>query len=195
MKIMVVSDIHGSKTAMEHALDLFGEENADTLVCCGDFLNHGPRNALPEGYDTKATAALLNAHKERIRCVRGNCDSEVDQMMLEFPCLNEHLQMAVQKDVRSFLPVFIHHGHKEPPPLPRGFLIVSGHTHIPVLEKRDGFFFLNPGSISIPKGGSEASYALITAEGGGAPLVEIKSLAQTGKVLACLYCDDNSGDG
>lgn len=187
MKIMVVSDIHGCLPALEKAVLRFREEDARLMVCCGDFLNHGPRNPLPEGYDTKGTAALLNELKERMLCVRGNCDSEVDQMMLEFPCLNEYLQTALPAGGGDFIPVFFHHGHKEPPPLLPGTVVTSGHTHIPLLEKRGGKIFLNPGSISIPKGESEPSYAVITA-GNHPPVIEVKPLADKNRVLLRLDC-------
>lgn len=95
MLIHVISDIHGSFTDLQRVLSAFAARKPDVLLVCGDFLNHGPRNPLPDGYNTQAVAALLNAHKERIICVRGNCDSEVDQMLLEFPCLNSYTTLFV----------------------------------------------------------------------------------------------------
>ena len=166
MKIFVISDIHGSFIALEKALEKFEKEKADYLLICGDYLNHGPRNAIPEGYNTMETVRLLNQHKEKILAVRGNCDSEVDQMILEFPILSDYLTIILNNANR----VFVHHGHLFAEEYFSKFLnekniIVSGHSHIPVLETKKidnkEFTFLNPGSISIPKGGSLGSYGVI----------------------------------
>ena len=160
MKFFILSDIHGSASAFERAAHAFEKEGADYLVVCGDYLNHGPRNPIPEGYDPQRAAKLLNGYKNRILAVRGNCDSEVDQMLLEFPCAGDYLVFF--SGSRRF---FVTHGHlwneKNLPPLLPGDVFISGHTHVPVLEERDGRVFLNPGSPSIPKDGSEPGYAII----------------------------------
>lgn len=159
MKLMFASDIHGSLPATERVLSIFAQSGARWLVVLGDVLNHGPRNALPEGYAPAQVAERLNAHAARIIAVRGNCDSEVDQMLLDFP-LMAPWQQILTADQRLFLT----HGHlygpdNRPPLLPCDVL-VSGHTHLPVAEKRDGIYHFNPGSVSIPKGGNEASYGM-----------------------------------
>ena len=150
MKYLVISDIHGSAESLEKVLDNFGKD-ADYLLLCGDYLNHGPRNPLPEGWNPKKTAELLNKNKERIICVRGNCDAEVDEMVLEFPCLAAYTNIF--DGGKRF---FVHHGHlysreKLETWLPEGTMVVSGHTHVTVLEKNGGLVYFNPGSISLPK--------------------------------------------
>ncbi len=164
MKFFVLSDIHGSVPAFERAMEAFAREGADWLVIAGDYLNHGPRNPIPEGYDPQALAPLINAHKFRIMGVRGNCDSEVDQALLEFPCTGDYLVFFTGKRR-----CFATHGHLfdagNHPPLAEGDIFISGHTHVPLLERRDGLIFLNPGSPSLPKEGSEPGYALISSDG------------------------------
>ncbi|WP_296320210.1 phosphodiesterase [Treponema sp. UBA3813] len=154
MKFLILSDIHGSAACLETVLASF-EKSVDALILCGDYLNHGPRNPLPQGWDTKKTAELLNQRKDKILCVRGNCDSEVDQMMLNFPCLNAYTTLAipVSKKIRR---LFIHHGHLYSREelsswLPKGTIVISGHTHVTVMEEEAGLFYFNPGSISLPK--------------------------------------------
>lgn len=151
MKYLVISDIHGSALCLETALKSF-EGSSDLIVLCGDFLNHGPRNPLPEGWDTKKTAEILNRFKQKTVCVRGNCDSEVDQMMLSFPCLNAYTTIFADNGRR----IFVHHGHLYTHDelcslLPAGTLVVSGHTHVTLMEEDRGIFYFNPGSISLPK--------------------------------------------
>ncbi|WP_147614019.1 phosphodiesterase [Treponema pectinovorum] len=150
MKYLVVSDIHGSEESLAKVFKNFQSE-VDFIILCGDYLNHGPRNPLPEGWNPKGVAAILNEHKNRIIAVRGNCDSEVDEMVLEFPCLASYTNIL---DCEKR--IFVHHGHlyerqKLESWLTKGTLIISGHTHITVLEESNGFFYLNPGSISLPK--------------------------------------------
>ena len=160
MKFLVVSDIHGSATAFERVAQAFEAEGADYLIVCGDYLNHGPRNPIPDGYDPQRVATMINAFKIRILAVRGNCDSEVDQMLLEFPCAGDYLMFFSGKRR-----CFVTHGHiwneGNLPPLLPGDLFISGHTHIPVLEERDRVILLNPGSPSLPKGGSAPGYAIV----------------------------------
>jgi len=164
MKFCIISDIHGSAAAFKKCEEAFLREKADYLVLCGDYLNHGPRNPIPEGYDPQALAPMINAWKLKIMGVRGNCDSEVDQMLLEFPCTSDYLIFFTGKRR-----CFVTHGHLytegNRPPLQKGDLFISGHTHVPVLKEEDGLIHLNPGSPSLPKEGSEPSYAMITPDG------------------------------
>ena len=164
MKLMIASDIHGCAPACKKLLDTFTASGADRLILLGDLLYHGPRNDLPEGYDPKAVIAMLSEYADRLFCVRGNCDTEVDQMVLPFPILAETALLFV--DGKTW---FACHGHRsganptanDLPKLPAGSVVLSGHTHIPVLETNDkGVTFLNPGSTSIPKGGFPASYGV-----------------------------------
>lgn len=151
MKYLVISDIHGSALSLETVLNTF-EKETDLIIVSGDFLNHGPRNPLPDGWDTKKTAALLNQYRQKIICVRGNCDSEVDQMMLTFPCLNAYTTLFTPKGRR----IFIHHGHlytheELEQLLPSGTLVISGHTHVTLMQEENGLSYFNPGSVSLPK--------------------------------------------
>jgi len=195
MLIQVISDIHGSAADLRTALHSFAGCEADVLLLCGDFLNHGPRNDLPVGYDTKATAVLLNECKEKIICVRGNCDSEVDQMMLEFPCLNAYTTLFIPParmesgSANGFVPngrIFVHHGHLYDRAalqklLPAGTIVVSGHTHETVLEDEGGLFYLNPGSISIPKCADGKTCALIDTDDEGIRKISLYNI--DGKIL------------
>ncbi|MCQ2613580.1 MAG: phosphodiesterase [Treponemataceae bacterium] len=170
MKLFIVSDIHGSVPAFEKALAAFEKEQADYLVICGDYLNHGPRNDLPEGYDTKKLAPMLNTYKDVIIGVRGNCDSEVDQMVLDFPVLAPYAHILLPCGKR----VFVHHGHiyteeQAAELCTPGTVIVSGHTHVSLLKTEEmcgkgEYTFMNPGSVSIPKGGTKAGYAVIESD-------------------------------
>ena len=164
MKLMIASDIHGCAPACKKLLDTFTASGADRLILLGDLLYHGPRNDLPEGYDPKAVISMLSEYADRLFCVRGNCDTEVDQMVLPFPILAETALLFV--DGKTW---FACHGHRsganptanDLPRLPAGSVVLSGHTHIPVLEtNQDGILLLNPGSTSIPKGGFPASYGV-----------------------------------
>ena len=160
MKLMFASDIHGSLPATERVLSLFEKSGAQWLIILGDVLNHGPRNALPEGYDPAQVAEKLNPYASRIIAVRGNCDSEVDQMLLHFPITAPWQQVLLEQHR-----LFLTHGHlfspDNLPALAAGDVLVYGHTHIPVAEKRGAFSLFNPGSVSIPKGGYSASYGLL----------------------------------
>ena len=163
MKLMIASDIHGSAKYCRMMLERFDAEGADRLLLLGDVLYHGPRNDLPEEYAPKAVLAMLNERKERIFCVRGNCDTEVDQMVLEFPILSEYAVLPVGG--RVLYATHGHHGNEQtPPPLCSGDLLLCGHTHVPKWEDHGTFVYLNPGSTSIPKNGSCHSY--MTLENG-----------------------------
>lgn len=150
MKIMIASDIHGSAYYLEQLLNRYDEENPDKLLLLGDILYHGPRNDLPKGYAPKDVILLLNTHKEEILCVRGNCDTEVDQMVLDFPILADYCILYEKGHM-----IFATHGHhynmENPPMLKKGDILLHGHTHVPVSEEFDGRIYLNPGSVPFPK--------------------------------------------
>lgn len=156
MKIMFASDIHGSAYYCRKMLDLFASENADRLFLLGDILYHGPRNDLPKGYAPKEVIPMLNEIKDKILCVRGNCDTEVDQMVLDFPCLADYAVLSLGNRL-----IYATHGHvyneDNLPPLSDGDVLLFGHTHIPKCEKHDTYIAMNPGSVSIPKEGSRHS--------------------------------------
>ena len=161
MKIMIASDIHGSAYFCRLLLEAFEREQADRLLLLGDILYHGPRNDLPRDYAPKAVLAMLNGQKDRIFCVRGNCDTEVDQMVLQFPILADYCILPVGERL-----VYATHGHnhnlEKLPPLQPGDILLHGHTHIPAWEFTDGgILYVNPGSVSIPKDGSKNSYMLL----------------------------------
>ena len=157
MKIVFMSDIHGVPSALEAALAKADSLGCDRIVLLGDLLYHGPRNGVPDFYDPVRVAGLLNARKDRILAVRGNCDAEVDQLMLEFPMMSDYAVLDAGSE-RFFLT----HGHlwneRNLPPLGTGSVLVHGHTHIPELKKLEcGISLFNPGSVSLPKGGSARS--------------------------------------
>ena len=158
MKYVIASDIHGSKTWCDRLVRAIEVEQPDQVILLGDLLYHGPRNPLPDGYAPAEVAAMLNGLADRLTAVRGNCDAEVDQMMLEFPCLADYALV-----VDGARKLFCTHGHAlspdDPPRLPEGSLFLSGHTHVKVNEIRDGIRFVNPGSVSLPKDGTR-SFAL-----------------------------------
>lgn len=158
MKLLIASDIHGAADCCRSLLDAWDREGADRLLLLGDILYHGPRNDLPPAYAPKQVLALLNARRDRIFCVRGNCDTEVDQMVLDFPILAEYAVLTWGG--RALYAV---HGHRPLPPLLPRDVVVQGHTHIPGWQRREEGFTLNPGSVSLPKNGSRRSY--LTAEG------------------------------
>ncbi len=157
-KLMIASDLHGDRECVEQLLRRYEKSRADRLVLLGDLLYHGPRNDLPEGYDPKGAIKLLNAVKNDLLCVRGNCDTEVDGMVLDFPIMADYAYIAI--DDVSF---FATHGHKYNldalPPLKRGEILLHGHTHISAAEPfGDGNLYINPGSVSIPKNGTPRGY-------------------------------------
>lgn len=153
MKIMIASDIHGSAYYAEKLMDSYKESGAERLVLLGDLLYHGPRNDLPRDYAPKKVIELLNSAADEILCVRGNCDTEVDQMVLDFPILADYAIIMLGN--RLF---YLTHGHKYGadnfPNVKCGDGIIQGHTHVPMYEERDGILCINPGSVSIPKDGS-----------------------------------------
>lgn len=157
MKLLIASDIHGSAFYCDKLLRAYEREKADRLLLLGDVLYHGPRNDLPAEYNPKKVIAMLNPIANEILCVRGNCDSEVDQMVLDFPVMAEYCILYLGNHM-----VFATHGHvfneQNLPPLKSGDILLNGHTHIPACRVHDGYLYLNPGSVSIPKEDSVHSY-------------------------------------
>ena len=161
MKFMIASDIHGSAYYCRQMIEAFEKEKADRLLLLGDLLYHGPRNDLPEEYAPKEVIAMLNSKKEQIFCVRGNCDTEVDQMVLEFPILADYCVIPAGKRL-----IYATHGHHYHlgalPPMQKGDILLHGHTHVPAWEPfGEDNWYLNPGSVSIPKEQSANSYLLL----------------------------------
>ena len=157
MKWFIASDIHGSAYYCEQMIEAYKREEADRILLLGDLLYHGPRNELPKGYEPKAVIEMLNALKSEIICVRGNCEAEVDQMVLKFPCLAEYALIEFGNNV-----IFATHGHKfnenALPPLKSGDILLNGHTHVPKLTDHGEYIYMNPGSVSIPKENSHHGY-------------------------------------
>ena len=158
MKLLIASDIHGAADCCRRLLDAAARENADRLLLLGDILYHGPRNDLPPDYAPKEVIALLNAQKEKIFCVRGNCDTEVDQMVLDFPVLADYAVFTAGARL-----IYVTHGHvyntAHLPPLQPGDILLHGHTHVPAWKPfGEDNYYLNPGSVSIPKENTPRSY-------------------------------------
>ena len=160
MKLFIASDLHGSAKYCREMLEAFEREKADKLLLLGDILYHGPRNPLPDGYDPKTVGELLAVYKQKIICVRGNCEAEVDQMVLNFPIMADYAVLAEGERL-----IYATHGHiyneNNLPPLKNGDILIHGHTHVLKAEKREGYTLLNPGSVSIPKEGNPPSYAIL----------------------------------
>lgn len=163
MKLMIASDIHGSARWCRAMLDAMQREDPARLLLLGDLLYHGPRNDLPDEYAPKEVIAMLNGARDRLLCVRGNCEAEVDQMVLNFPVMADYCALMWEDHV-----LYATHGHlhgeDNPPPLGRDGFLLCGHTHVPCCHRHESFTYLNPGSVSIPKNGSAHSYAVL--EGG-----------------------------
>lgn len=159
MKLMFASDIHGAADCCEKMLKRFDEERAEKLFLLGDILYHGPRNDLPADYAPKRVIAMLNERKNQLLCVRGNCDTEVDQMVLDFPIMAEYALLYL--DGRT---VFLTHGHKfntdNPPSLNNGDILLHGHTHVQTIDESRNYTYINPGSVSLPKNGMPKSYLI-----------------------------------
>ena len=155
MKLLIASDIHGSAYWCRKICDLMETEQPDKLILLGDLLYHGPRNDLPRDYAPKQVIPMLSHYADKIIAVRGNCEAEVDQMVLPFPCMAEFSQLFV--DGMTFYLTHGHHANPENlPPLTEGSVFLSGHTHVKLDEVRNGIRCLNPGSVSIPKDGSHS---------------------------------------
>ena len=159
-RLIIASDIHGDAETCARLVDIYRESGAERLVLLGDLLYHGPRNDLPAGYAPKKVIELLKSLKNDILAVRGNCDTEVDQMVLQFPILADYAYISVDG-----LRIFATHGHNfntaKLPPLAKGDILLHGHTHVPAVEEfGEGNYYINPGSLSIPKESSPKSYIL-----------------------------------
>lgn len=158
MKLLIASDIHGSAYYCAELMEEIKKENPDRIVLLGDLLYHGPRNDLPKDYAPKKVIPMLSEYKDKILAVRGNCEAEVDQMVLPFPCLADYAMLETDS-----ITMYLTHGHhanpEQLPPLPQGSVFLSGHTHVKRDEVINGIRCLNPGSVSIPKDGSH-SYLL-----------------------------------
>lgn len=160
MKLFVASDIHGSAFYCRKMLEAYKKENADRMLLLGDILYHGPRNDLPKEYAPKEVIAMLNERKNEIYAVRGNCEAEVDQMVLQFPVLADYCVLPLREKV-----IYATHGHVynegNLPPMKEDDILLHGHTHVLKAEKREGYYLLNPGSVSIPKEGNVPSYGVL----------------------------------
>ena len=160
MKYMIASDIHGSTYYFDQLMTALQREQPQGLILLGDLLYHGPRNSLPRNYDPKEVFERLNSIADQIICVRGNCDTEVDQMVLEFPIMADYALITLGDRT-----IYATHGHiwgeDKPPLIAHNHILLCGHTHIPACNHHDTFTYWNPGSVSIPKGGSANSYMTV----------------------------------
>ena len=155
MKLVIASDIHGSAYWCGKLMEVIKEEQPDKILLLGDLLYHGPRNDLPRDYAPKQVIPMLSGLADKILAVRGNCEAEVDQMVLPFPCMADYALVEA-----GGLTLYLTHGHHwspdNLPPLPKGSVFLSGHTHVKLDEVRSGVRCLNPGSVSIPKDGTHS---------------------------------------
>ena len=160
MKWMIASDIHGSAYYCRELLEAFAREGAQKMMLLGDVLYHGPRNDLPRDYAPKKVIEMLNGIKEKLLCVRGNCDTEVDQMVLAFPVLADYAVLVSGERM-----IYATHGHvyneSKLPPLQKGDVLLHGHTHVPKCVEHEEYLYINPGSVSIPKEDSAHSYLVL----------------------------------
>lgn len=160
MKLMIASDIHGSAYYCRKLIEAYEQQKPDKLLLLGDLLYHGPRNDLPKDYNPKEVIVMLNEKKNDILCVRGNCEAEVDQMVLEFPCMSDSMMIFVDN-----LTIFATHGHlyneTNLPPLNNGDILLHGHTHVTADRMINGIRYINPGSVSIPKENTGHGYMLL----------------------------------
>ena len=160
MKWFIASDIHGSEYYCKKMIEAYKREKANKILLLGDVLYHGPRNDLPKDYNPKSVINMLNELKDKILCVRGNCDTEVDQMVLNFPILADYCIISESDRI-----VYAAHGHNynegNLPPLQKGDILLHGHTHIPKCTKYENYTYVNPGSVSIPKENSHHGYMIL----------------------------------
>jgi len=155
MKLVIASDIHGSAFWCGKLVEVIEAEKPDKILLLGDLLYHGPRNDLPKDYAPKQVIPMLSRYADRILAVRGNCEAEVDQMVLPFPCMADYALLSCD-GLTMYLTHGHHHNPDNLPPLPAGSVFLSGHTHVKLDEDRKGIRCLNPGSVSIPKDGSHS---------------------------------------
>jgi putative phosphoesterase len=167
MKWFIASDLHGSAYYTRQLFKAYEAESADRILLLGDLLYHGPRNDLPRDYAPKEVIEILNAHKDSMLCVRGNCEAEVDQMVLKFPVLADYALLSVGSKL-----IFATHGHHfhngNLPAIRPGDVLLHGHTHVPACEEYPTHIYINPGSVSIPKEGSHHGYMILQEEADGA---------------------------
>ena len=160
MRLMIASDLHGSAYYCRKLIQAYQEMKADKLLLLGDLLYHGPRNDLPKEYNPKEVISMLNGMREEILCVRGNCEAEVDQMVLEFPVMADYIMLYVDG-----LTIFATHGHQynesNLPPLKKGDILLHGHTHVSGIRPIGDITYINPGSVSIPKENTKHSYMIL----------------------------------
>ena len=160
MKLMIASDIHGSAYWCRKLIEKYKEEKADRLILLGDVLYHGPRNDLPDEYAPKKVIAMLNEMKDEIFCVRGNCEAEVDQMVLEFPVLADYALLDLGEKM-----IYLTHGHiyneSNLPLLRKGDILLHGHTHVPKCAIHEDYICMNPGSVSLPKEDTHHGYMIL----------------------------------
>lgn len=163
MKWLIASDIHGSAYWCRKLIEKYRKEQADRLILLGDVLYHGPRNDLPDEYAPKKVIAMLNEIKDEILCVRGNCEAEVDQMVLDFPVLADYALLDLGEKM-----IYLTHGHiyneSKLPPMKKGDILLHGHTHVAKCIEHESYVYMNPGSVSIPKEDSRHGY--MTLENG-----------------------------
>lgn len=168
MKWMIASDLHGSAYYCQQMLDAYQREGADRLLLLGDLLYHGPRNPFPKDYNTLRVTELLNSVKSEVLCVRGNCDSEVDQMVLEFPIMADYTVLPLLTSSGKNRTIFATHGHlyheDALPPLQPGDILLHGHTHVPACIEHKNYLYLNPGSTSLPNQDSWHGYLILEDE-------------------------------
>ncbi|MCE5343284.1 MAG: phosphodiesterase [Eubacteriales bacterium] len=166
MKYLFASDLHGSRTAAEAVVARMAAEKTDRLILLGDLLYFGPRNDLPEAYDPKAVFALFNSLPVKPFAVRGNCDAEIDQMVLDFPIMADYMLLPLVNGNGAF----ITHGHlfnlASPPPYRKGDVLIHGHTHVHTVQTVNGLTYINPGSAAMPKEGQPKSYMVLDWEAG-----------------------------
>lgn len=165
--IIIASDIHGSAKWCKALVDYYHTSGASKLLLLGDILYHGPRNDLPEEYSPKAVIGLLNPLSHSIECVRGNCDAEVDDMVLDFPVLRESVELLLEG-----VHLYLAHGHHPIPELEPGTVVLTGHTHVPLDEVENGIRHLNPGSVSIPK--ENSTHSILVLDSGKFTFVDLE---------------------